>query len=483
MHTYAFEVILLLLLCTTETAPGAENEADASSTESTATLIESLKHPLPSVRYQAVKAIGKAPDVTPATIAQISRLLKHEQPGVRQHAFFALEELGAKARPAVPMLLSIIGNKKADPDDRYLACTSLTSIGPDVADTLPVLVDALDDTCGGVRGGAVDALGDMGAAAKPAVPALLRIAATDRGASAIVTVGRKARRALARIGAPAVPSLVNALGHCDVRYRRAAAAALNSMTESAPAAAREAIAPLLKALEDPDDVVRAHAAIATWNATRDVARTVPVLDALVRKARPSWTDEGWDVRGLAIRGLGHVGPDAERAIPVLIDVIRDESTYDYHRNDAVVALGQIGPAAKAALPHIFQQRFSLYRAFRENAAVATRRIDPEARVPIAVVVHQIQHHPVYVHIAIVVLQELDADSRRAFESMVVPLLKCSDSAVRLAAVKSLEAIGPGTEVSIDALQDLQRDDDKVVIRFAAEQALRATRREACGPSK
>src|SRR6516165_3836891 len=44
--------------------------------------------------------------------------------------------------------------------------------------------------------------------------------------------------------------------------------------------------------------------------------------------------------------LGEMGPDAQEAVPVLIEIVRSDA-YHYH---AIVALGDIGQAARSAVP-------------------------------------------------------------------------------------------------------------------------------------
>jgi HEAT repeat protein len=46
--------------------------------------------------------------------------------------------------------------------------------------------------------------------------------------------------------------------------------------------------------------------------------------------------------------VGQIGPDAESAIPALLDMLADPS--EGLRNTACIGLGGIGPAAVAALP-------------------------------------------------------------------------------------------------------------------------------------
>lgn len=82
-----------------------------------------------------------------------------------------------------------------------------------------------------------------------------------------------AAEALARIGPPAVPSLVQALQHNDPLVRREAARVLMRMGPDAKAAAPE----LTRLLDDEDEMVRKYAAKALGNIGPEAAVAVPAL--------------------------------------------------------------------------------------------------------------------------------------------------------------------------------------------------------------
>ena len=82
-----------------------------------------------------------------------------------------------------------------------------------------------------------------------------------------------AAESLARIGPPAVPSLVQALQHRDPEVRREATRVLMRMGPDAKAAAPE----LTRLLDDEDEMVRKYAAKALGNIGPDAAVAVPAL--------------------------------------------------------------------------------------------------------------------------------------------------------------------------------------------------------------
>jgi HEAT repeat protein len=101
-------------------------------------------------------------------------------------------------------------------------------------------------------------------------------------------------------------------------------------TRSAKAAAGDAVNPALKEL-------RMTAAAGLWYLKRSAA---PALPELIRAAQDPWPL----LRLEAVRTIGEIGPAAEIAVPVLIDLVLLDDAEEV-RETAADALGQIGPAA------------------------------------------------------------------------------------------------------------------------------------------
>jgi HEAT repeat protein len=93
-----------------------------------------------------------------------------------------------------------------------------------------------------------------------------------------------ARSSLSRIGAPAVPFLVQCLGQEDAELRTHAGAALAGMAARVPL--DEVVPALMAALDDPEPEVAANAAAALGFVGRDRAgEVVPRLRALLQSPR------------------------------------------------------------------------------------------------------------------------------------------------------------------------------------------------------
>ena len=95
--------------------------------------------------------------------------------------YVAIEAL-ASARPykdAVPILIQAL----ADPDASMRRSAMSSLIGPEAEPAVPALISALKDTDPQVRYAAIDALAQIGASAKAAIPALKAAAVLDSGGS------------------------------------------------------------------------------------------------------------------------------------------------------------------------------------------------------------------------------------------------------------------------------------------------------------
>lgn len=175
-----------------------------------AALVRLLKRGDPSMRHLAAGALGELRD--PAALAALlAALAGPDEEGVRWRAAEGLARLG---EPAVAGLAALAGDR--DPDVRWKAIVALGDIGDPRA--APTLRDRLADPDRFVRGRSVSAL--------------------------------------ARLGAPCLPLMLEALAEADPRVRQGAAEVLGQVGDPA------AVEGLLEALQDPAESVRRAAAVA-----------------------------------------------------------------------------------------------------------------------------------------------------------------------------------------------------------------------------
>jgi HEAT repeat protein len=165
-------------------------------------------------------------------------------------------------------------------------------------DSVADLVRKLQDEEGFTRLHAAHKLGDMGLAAREAVPALAK-ALRDP----VVEVHVRAAKSLAAIGTPAVPALIEALKHPELKSRAAVAQALAWIGSPA----KDAVPALIELLKDRQESCRLSAILALGEIGPDAAAAAPMLVRQLRaadddkRARGSWSRWNRSVRQVSPR--------------------------------------------------------------------------------------------------------------------------------------------------------------------------------------
>ena len=183
----------------------------------------------------------------------------------------------------------------------------------------PKLTDGMIE----IRLRAIRELGDLGAAAKPVLPALVReIHDTEwrirqEVARTIGLMGAEARNA--------IPVLVDRMRDPDRRVSCEAIASLGKIGSVA-------IPALVSALESKTAYVRSAAAWVLANFENGAKASVPSLTRLLY-------DDDWQVRWVAAYALGAIGSEAKTAVPDLITTCKGE--YVLVRQEASRALWRI----------------------------------------------------------------------------------------------------------------------------------------------
>jgi serine/threonine-protein kinase len=274
---------------------------------------------------------------------------------------------------------------------RAEAARALGDLGSAAKGAVPALVAALDDTDAEVRGGAVRALERIGSQATPAIPKLIRLSKSDESEPVrqlalhalgnirteggsfwrVVTwiIATAAAAALGgaflwvrrRFGPTAVPLLIEDLKSDRVAVRRRATRVLSLLG----ATANEAVPALLQALKDGDEGVRHGADAALGKIGLDNKTAVPDLIAALRDKDPF-------VRTRAAVLLGKLGPAAKSAIPTLIRILKDP--IDLVRVEAVQSLGRIDVEARHAIPHLTEAIRDRSYSVRQAASTLLRKM-------------------------------------------------------------------------------------------------------------
>jgi HEAT repeat protein len=255
------------------------------------------------------------------------------------------------------------GLRSVDAAVRIRTARRLGDLGPAARDAVPALLEAADDPDPGVRAEAARALCRIGGPEATALVKQFILHPTTQGKvpryeqlTAVRNVATEqfielltdpeAQHAVVGLLGPdlpkAVPTLIRSLGHPDARVRQAAARAFflspSDQKISSPAlergAVQEALPVLAACLKDPDVGVRLTAAEALWRQDGRKQETIAVSTAAL-------ADPNANVRRTAAALLLNVGP-APEAIPALIDALnRYAADADFNRvaSSALVGAG------------------------------------------------------------------------------------------------------------------------------------------------
>ena len=442
----------------------------------------------PDVRRMAVRAWARIRPAPSVSVPLLSSVLKNSDPALRTEALDILADIG---KPAVPALARHLQNDRTV----YWSCMVLAEIGPDAAEAVPALGEVLTSSQRPeVRREAALALGSIGPASKQALPALIE-ALGDK--DAMVVSG--AAFALGRIGPDAKPaeaSLAKSAASPDLLLKMVAtwamakiepqnelrkqaavsqlAAALNSKQ---PRLRNAAVRGLIDLKPAPEAVLPATTA-ALHDADEGVAAdALQVLAVLGKPAIPALVDalKREELRPMAARILGHMGPGAKAASPALSEIARTDKNVPA-RCEALLALGTIGADAAEAIPAAaealrdpdddvcYAACYALGKIGKPAIAVAStlRQKCGDANGSAALA-------------AAWAIARIDPDSPETARVSVPVLIKGladSEPRLRAEAASSLQFLGPLAKDAIPALQNAAADDDPTV-RAAAAEALKA----------
>jgi len=265
----------------------------------------------------AVRALAQ---VGPGAVPALTEALYGQDRQIAQGAAEALGLIAAQSHDLVPVLVGIL--KDEDFQSKELGIRALGVAAPAADQAVPTLVGILEDPDSGLHQSAVDALSGIGPAAKDAVPLILK---------ELNTSGTETRRvaayALAEIklsSSEVVAALVDALGDGHVSVRGTAAYALSTMGE-------DALLPLMHAIEDPNSVVRAHAASGLGQMGSVAGSAVSNLISLYQDSEPT-------VRLNAVAALGSIAHENDDVRTLLEVACKDQDRFV--REQAYLALYQ-----------------------------------------------------------------------------------------------------------------------------------------------
>jgi HEAT repeat protein len=254
-------------------------------------------------------------------------------------------------------------------EDGDIAARSLAAIG---ADGVAPLVELFADPSPSLRVRAVQALGLVGGAAEPAVPALIR---TLNDPNLDVRIGAAdALGGIARQPDLAIPALIAALTDPEEGVVYYAAVSLGEYRERAT----NAIPALLLDFQSPDYRNKDSAALALDKISPEICarEVVPVLLRDIKDSRGRPQTGGSQSANMSLITVGQMKDSAAVVIPAIIEMIGDTNYGEIDRNNAVIILGGFGPAAMSAVPKLNGLTNDPDIQVRDRAVRALQKIEP-----------------------------------------------------------------------------------------------------------
>ena len=430
-------------------------------------LIHELKSGAPYERASAAVALGnRGPEAKEAAPALIEAL--KDRQSVRWYVRDAIQGIGLEdATGLIPIL------KEKDSDVRRAAARVLGEIGPAAKTAVPALIEMVGDADAKVRYAALTALAKIGPASPEVVPAIVK-ALQDKDQ----VVRSAALHSLGEIGSggragEVIPTIVKHLKDRDWKMREAAACAL---AEIGPAAA-EALPALLEALKTPDDGSHGWIGNAIWKIRPLKAEAVPeLIDIFTGRER----DDRWE----AVWALSRLGAAAKPAEPKLIIAVREDWDPNV-RWAAAAALRSLRPVSNEALTALVRAaedreirvRIAAVDALAWEALHGREEAAPAIRQALADVRREIR-------LAAIPCKRGGGMFSTGFPPPIVaeyvPLLKDKDDEIREAAVQTIASfygvwsrpIEPPplpalTAIVPDLIRMLKEDPDRLVRYYAA----------------
>ncbi len=338
------------------------------------------------------KALGPKAE---STVDDLIKLLGHRSSNVRAAAAEAMMAIGPASKKGLPTIIKEMKGKRVTTQGIKVWVTYsklLTSFGPEI---IPTLIESLDEGDTTTYNGLTASLSEFGEASLPALDKLIENAKSkdeDKVFASIYTIqhiGPKAKKA--------VPVLVKALDNRDINVQIWACQALAIMGDTS----KSTVGRLQEMLKNGVTSARGHAAMALGNLQVSDEKT---LEMLVK----ALDDPNQVVRERAMIGLGHLGPkakpqlaaiqksarassffnkpvaaktlwlvtgNAEESVEMLVGLV-DKLQYEI---DSIRFLGEIGPEAASAVPKILKKMNAFDESIWIEGAIALGNIGPKAK--------------------------------------------------------------------------------------------------------
>jgi HEAT repeat protein len=367
------------------------------------------------VRFYGAWGLGLVGPAAKGAAPDLVRALADKSAQVRRKAAYALGRVDPEPDAAAAALVGAL--EDADADVRTAAAAALVPLGKAA---VPALVKALQGDKQALRPVAMKTLGEIGAAAERAIPDLKALlwkgekdaepaadALAGIGAAAIPdltaaaahdsdAVRGLALRSLQKIGAPAVPTIVDLLGAKYTDVRRQAATVLGVMLVRD----KSVVIGLGYALKDKDVQVRRNALQSIRNLGTSAQLAEPYVSSLLVDLDPQLRLEAFQtLQGLGVdprpglkKALSHTDPairiptaslmaalnvEVDLAEPVLLAGLKEKN--EALKMQAAHSLSLRGLQADVVLPIFISGLKNELPSVRQQAAESIARYGPKAR--------------------------------------------------------------------------------------------------------
>jgi HEAT repeat protein len=370
--------------------------------------------------------------------------LKNSDAGKRRDIVVRLGKLGAEAaKTTVPALIAILEDPAEEARRPGAWASESSNPGENAAD---------------VRLEAVQSLGRIGPAARPAIHALTL--ALKKAAPAKYDVVQQMEVSDKPVGSSGakVRTLTFALVTGDEPMLQACAEALGRIRPEA----KGTVGALRLALRDSDEGVRWAALCALLDCGCDGKELTPILVPFLR-------DKDAALRQVAMKALGKCGSPAKEVLPHLTAALQDDNATV--REAAVKALGERGSEASEAVSPLIGALEDSETAVRSAAVESLGKIGGADREVVPALVAALGDKEMTVMGAAGMELAKRGSSAKAAIPPLVAMLQESEPTKRGGACLILARFGPTAKEAIPALEKMARGDSEEFDRLAAHTAL------------
>ena len=391
------------------------------------------------VRREAATALGR---IGPAAVDPLIAASTHTDPVVRASAMMALGKLPKPTDRVHSAVLK--GARDTIAEVRTAAIKALAGFVMPDALLLPVLTENLRRNEEAVRLAVIDLLVERRALLLRMAPELESLLTAGNDG-----VARHAAFLLGKIGASAVPRLLDALK--DKRSR------IDSISEALAQVGRPAVGLLFEAAQSPDSRVRRGAALAMGQIRPLAPGTLPKLMAGLNDSDP-------DAREAFLKAIGSFGRRAGESVPAVRALLKDPSVGI--RIEAIHILYQSASHDDRLLDDLrLMVKDSDARVQRE-AIDTIRLLGPSGQKALTDVIGKLNSPNVDVRLAAAELIGSHGQSAAEAVPALITLLDDPTPKIRMVAAQTLGQMGKAAQPALARLTSLL-DAPQVEVREAA----------------